>query len=273
MRRCRDGELGLGGWLGLLAVLLLLPGVARAYEDAAGVRTARLAYSEGDVTVMRADNTGGDPAQLNMPLTEGMRVVTRENGQAEIEFEDGSLLRMTPASTVLLSRLGAGGDGSFDTEMVLLNGLVYADLRATSKYVYRIVAGADTIAPVANLSVRILLDQPPAEVAVLDGTAHVSRAGGGYSVDVGKGETLRGDEGRVVATSWRRGSSTTPGTTGMRRGSRRRRMRWRRGPRRGTRTRGTRGMGGLTWIRMGRGSTGRREVGGRDRCGSRLRPV
>lgn len=176
----------------VLLVLSLLPARASAFDEPA-VRTARLAYFQGEVTVLRADNTGGDPAQLNMPLTEGVRVSTGGDGQAEIEFEDGSLVRVTPQSSVLLFRLATGTDGSFDTQAALLNGLVYAELRAIPKYAYQIEAGDETVTPVANATVRITLDQPPAEVAVLDGTAHVEQAGGGYRVDVAKGEALRGD--------------------------------------------------------------------------------
>ncbi len=193
-RRTRQGR-PLAARSVALLILLVSAGASRvwAFDDAA-VRTARLAYFYGDVTILRPDNTGGDPAQLNMPLTEGARVRTGDDGQAEMEFEDGSLLRMTPQSSVLLSRLGSGANGGFETQISLLNGLVYAELRAASKYAYRIDAGGDVVTPVANATVRITLDQPPAAIAVLDGTAHVDRTrGNGYQVDVNKGESLKGD--------------------------------------------------------------------------------
>lgn len=182
---------------GLLVLLLgLLPKGARAFDDAP-LRAARLAYSHGDVTVLNSDYPGGSAAQLNMPLTEGVRLETGENGEAEVEFEDGSLIRLTPRSSVLLFRLGASSDGHYGTELVLSNGLVYAELRATTKYAYRIDAGRDVVTPVANATIRIMLDQPPARIAVLDGTAHVERMGSqadtGFEVDVEKGESLRGD--------------------------------------------------------------------------------
>lgn len=192
---------------GLLTLLLgVLPGAARAYDDLP-LRLARMAYLRGDVTILNADYPGGTSAQMNMPLTEGARVETGEDGQAEVEFEDGSLIRLTPRSSVLLSRMGASSDGRYGTEMVMSNGLVYADLRATSKYAYRIEAGRDFVRPVANATIRIMLDQPPARVAVLDGTARVDRAGAqadsGFQVNVERGESLRGetaDGGRYFFT-------------------------------------------------------------------------
>ncbi len=193
-RALRGGALWL--WMGVL-VFAGLPERGAWAVDAAPVREARLSFFQGDVTVQRADNTGNDPAQLNMELVEGTRVVTGQDGQAEIEFEDGSLLRVTPQSTVVLSRLGTGADGSLETQVGVLNGLVYAELRASAKVGYRIEAGGSVVTPLANATIRILLDQPPAEIAVLDGTSQVDQAGGravaGYPVQVEKGESLRGD--------------------------------------------------------------------------------
>ena len=190
MRRSWNHLLGLGFWVSAL----LFAGVgARAFDDPV-VRTVRLAYLQGSVTVLRADNTGGDPAVLNMPLTEGQRIATGDDGQAEVEFEDGSLLRLTPRSSAVLSRLGVAADGSMGTQVTLLSGLMYAELRAAQRYSYEVDAGGDTVTPVTNATVRLKLDQPPAEVAVLDGTAHVVEAGGnGFRVDVKSGEALRAD--------------------------------------------------------------------------------
>ncbi len=196
LERVRRAGDGISGAAALAALALgLLVGVARADGDL--VRAARMAYVLGEVTVLNADNPGGGLAQLNMPLTEGARVATGQNGEAEIEFEDGSVLRLTPQSSVTLSRLGVRSDGHYGTEIELTNGLVYAELRASSRYGYRINAGRDVVTPVANATIRILLDQPPAKVAVIDGTARVERAGAqadaGFQVDVQRGESLRGD--------------------------------------------------------------------------------
>ncbi len=188
------------GFLGLAAVVALLlgvfPGVVRAFDEPS-VRTVRLAYFHGDVTIRRADSAGGDAAQLNMPLTEGVRISTGEDGEAEVEFEDGSLIRITPQSSVVLARLGTETDRGMDTQISLLNGLIYAELRAASRYAYRIDAAGDVVTPVSNVTLRIILDEPPAEVAVFDGTTRVERmgsqGGAGYQVEVAAGESLRGD--------------------------------------------------------------------------------
>jgi FecR protein len=182
---------------GLALICLLFGGfaaTARAYDTRAP-RAARLSYLQGSVTVVRMDS-GSDTAQLNMPLAEGQRVATGEDGQAEIEFEDGSLVRLTPNSAVSLDHLGADSGGNFQTQLSLVHGLVYAELRASSKYTYQLSADGAVVSPVENATIRINLDEPPTVIAVLTGKAHVERSSSqdsGYRADVHAGETLTAD--------------------------------------------------------------------------------
>lgn len=185
--------------VGLALVCLLFAGSsarARA-SDAPPHRTARLSYLQGNVTVERTDNTGSDPALVNMPLPAGVRVVTGEDGQAEIEFEDGSLVRLTPNSALGLNTLSVDEDGNFRTQLAVVHGLAYAELRSAVKFTYSVDADGDVISPITNATVRINLDEPPAVISVLDGTVHIERAGSqgttGYQTDVRSGETLTRD--------------------------------------------------------------------------------
>ncbi|HEX4576110.1 MAG TPA: FecR family protein [Edaphobacter sp.] len=168
---------------------------ARA-DDAPAHRAARLSYLQGNVTVDHMDNTAGDPAQVNMPLAEGARLSTGEDGQAEVEFEDGSVVRMTPNSSLGLNSLSVDALGNFHTQLTVLGGLLYAELRATTKFTYTVEAGGEQISPVANATIRINLDQPPVTIAVLDGTVHLEHGSsetGGYKTDVHAGEMLTAD--------------------------------------------------------------------------------
>jgi hypothetical protein len=196
-RWCKDLSDGFAA--GLALFLLLSSGWAldaRA-DDAPVHRAARLSFLQGDVTVDHLDNTAGDPAQINMPLAEGARLTTGEDGQAEVEFEDGSVVRLTPNSSLGLNALSVDPAENFHTQMTVLHGLVYAELRASSKYLYVVDAGGELISPVANATVRINLDQPPATVSVFDGTAQVEHSStpeaDGYKRDVRAGESLTGD--------------------------------------------------------------------------------
>ncbi len=132
-----------------------------------------------------------------MPLVEGSRLTTSENGQAEVEFEDGSVVRVTPNSSVGLSLLSVDAAGNFHTQVMVLHGLVYAELRAAQKFTYSVNANGQLISPVTNATIRINLDQPPALIAVFDGTVHVEHPSSaetdGFKTDVHAGEALAGD--------------------------------------------------------------------------------
>jgi len=60
------------------------------------VRIVRLSNVEGTVQVEPQRGKGYENAFLNMPMVEGMKLATKDNGRAEVEFEDGSTLRITP---------------------------------------------------------------------------------------------------------------------------------------------------------------------------------
>jgi hypothetical protein len=192
-RWCKDLTAGLA----LLLLLFYASTLDARADDAPAHRAARLSFLQGDVTVDHLDNTAGDPAQINMPLAEGARLTTGEDGQAEVEFEDGSVVRLTPNSSLGLNVLGVDPAENFHTQMTVLHGLVYAELRASSKYFYVVDAGGELISPVANATVRINLDQPPATVSVFDGTVQVEHSStpeaDGYKKDVRAGESLTGD--------------------------------------------------------------------------------
>ena len=190
-----------------LAIVGVAP-LARAADSSSNARAARLTYLQGTVTVDRTGNTASQPAQLNLPLLAGVRLATGEDGQAEIEFEDGSLVRLTPNSALSLDNLSveAGGDGGvFTTGLNLMHGLAYLELRATPQYRYTLNAGGDVLSPVENATVRVNFDEPPAVFAVLDGAARVERHSGvdgaGYQREVRGGESLRGDAADPTAYS------------------------------------------------------------------------
>src|SRR5207237_8292596 len=86
--------------LTLAAVLLALP----AFADSQ-VRIVRLSQVDGDVQADRNTGQGFEAAFLNMPVTQGMKLRTNRDGRAEIEFEDGSTLRMVLNTIVVFPDL------------------------------------------------------------------------------------------------------------------------------------------------------------------------
>jgi ferric-dicitrate binding protein FerR (iron transport regulator) len=163
-------------------------------------RAARLTFLTGDVHVDQANSASKDSAVLNMPLVEGAVISTGEDGQAELEFEDGSLVRLTPNSGVSLVKLSVDGSGNFVTRAAITGGLTYLELRAGTKYQYSVDAGGDVITPVENSTVRVDFDESPAAVSVLSGSAHVAANSGSSDVDAIAGQTVRMDAESQGAT-------------------------------------------------------------------------
>jgi hypothetical protein len=172
-----------------------------AEADSPATRAARLTYAQGTVTVAQGPNGVTVPGDPNLPLLAGVQIATGGDGQAEVEFEDGSVVRLTPNSALSLDTLIVQPDGVFVTGVSLLRGLAYCELRAAPQYQYSLAAGGDILSPVENTTVRVNFDQPPAIFSVLDGTAHVEHPsdsnsglpGAGFQANVRAGESLRDD--------------------------------------------------------------------------------
>ena len=186
--------------MGLLVFGLLIFGLAPSAraDTTTPMRAAGLTYLQGTVTITQAGNPAGLPAQLNLPLLTGVQVDTGQDGQAEVEFEDGSVVRLTPNSALSLDNLAVDPSGIFSTNLSLVRGLAYLELRATPQYLYSLNAGGDILSPIENTTVRVNFDEAPATFAVLDGTAHVDHqvgpdTGAGFQADVRAGESIRAD--------------------------------------------------------------------------------
>src|SRR5436309_1642247 len=98
------------GLLGLISLLALsLAPLCRADGDS-HVRIVRLSYVEGDVQ-LASGLSNYQSASLNTPLAERDQIRTLQDSRAEIEFEDGSTIRLAPDTQITfaeLSRLSSG---------------------------------------------------------------------------------------------------------------------------------------------------------------------
>ncbi len=163
-------------------VFLTLPAFAES-----SARIVRLSYLDGNVQVDRGAGQGLERAILNLPVTQGMQVITGKDGTAEIEFEDGSTLRLVPNTSVNFARLALRDDGRRISSVELRSGTAY--LESNSKRdEYTVAGGGQQIAVTHPARVRITRNDPDFRVAVFKGEADV--VGNGDSVHVKKDETL-----------------------------------------------------------------------------------
>src|ERR1700688_2989228 len=106
-----------------LACILLTQSAAADSQ----VRIVRLSDVHGSVQIDKNSGLGFDTAFANLPVVQGTELRTRENGRAEIEFEDGSTLRVTPNTTVRFSTLALTDAGKRISAVELVEGRAYVN--------------------------------------------------------------------------------------------------------------------------------------------------
>ena len=90
-------------------------------------RIVRLSDVQGSVQIDKNSGLGFENAFLNLPITQGTQLRTRDNGRAEIEFEDGSTLRLAPNTTVEFSTLALSDGGNRLSAVKLAQGMMYVN--------------------------------------------------------------------------------------------------------------------------------------------------
>ncbi len=115
-------------WAALAAFLV----VSASGESKA--RIVRLSEVEGTVQIDRAAGDGFDKAFINLPVIEGSKLKTGKDGHAEVEFEDGSALRLAPNTEVEFTHLALGDDGQKLSTVRLVSGTFYANLHPKSSH-------------------------------------------------------------------------------------------------------------------------------------------
>ena len=154
-----------------------------------GGRAVRLSSVDGRVQISQGNQTLADPALANTPLFEGTQVTTLDDGKAEIQFEEGSIARVSPNSSLTLTTLKPD-DGAAGTEITMNGGLGYFELQAGSDPGHIVVRFADATVTVSGFTViRVDMDNPPGELAVFSGNAHLERDGA-VSLDLHGGESV-----------------------------------------------------------------------------------
>ncbi len=190
-----ENRSGMSGRAWLLALVtmglgtLALAPALRADDAPAPARAVRLSSVDGQVQLSTGNQVLADGAVANTPLFEGTRVVTSDDGRAEIQFEDGSVARLSPNSALTLKVLrGAGPNGQ--AEITLDGGLGYFELQNGPQSGAMSVRFGDSVATASGFTVlRINLDNPPGELAVFSGNAHLER-GSALVVDLHGGESV-----------------------------------------------------------------------------------
>jgi hypothetical protein len=154
------------------------------------VRVVRLSDVEGAVQIVRNNQTEFSHAVMNMPLTQGTQIETGPDGRAEVEFEDGSVVRITPNSSLSLAALNSSSTGTLETTLQQPKGLVYYELRSDPQSAFTVDFGDSKATPAVNSTFRVNLGSTPAELAVIDGRVQVLGTNSETATAVPQGKTI-----------------------------------------------------------------------------------
>jgi len=172
----------LGKTLALLTVLAAAFLVVSASAESKA-RIVRLSEVQGTVQIDRAAGDGFDKAFINLPVIEGCKLKTGRNGRAEVEFEDGSALRLAPDSEVDFTRLALGDDGQKLSTVQLVSGTVYANLhpkKGGDQFQLNFVRESVTVSEPAHF--RVELADAAATIAVFRGKLTATAPSGQFEV-------------------------------------------------------------------------------------------
>jgi hypothetical protein len=176
--------------LALTAAVALVPSLRADDTGQPASGAARLSSVDGQVRISQGGQVIADPAPINAPLFVGTRVETGDDGKAEIQFDDGSVARVSPDSAVTITAVGSHV-GTGGTELVLEGGLAYFEMQGGGPggIPMRVTFGDSAATATGFTVIRIRMDNPPGELAVFSGNAHLDR-GNSLSLDIHGGESL-----------------------------------------------------------------------------------
>src|SRR5580704_3307049 len=157
---------------------------ARAQEPGA-LNVARVSFVQGSVQLLAGQGADFQQAVMNMPVVDGSRLQTGGDGQAEVEFGDGSVARLTPNSALQFDHLAQD-----QVQLQQLSGLSYYEFNVGDGHPPFSVQFNNLYAqPLANSILRVGLDAGW-EVAVISGSVNVQ--GDGFpNVTVAENQSIR----------------------------------------------------------------------------------
>src|SRR5438876_3005701 len=170
----------------LACALLAVPALADSQA-----RIVRLSDVEGTVQIDRNIGQGYEKAFLNMPITEGAKLWTRDDGRAEIEFEDGSVVRITPNTKVEFTQLSLRDSGTKLSTVKIEEGTAYINFTGQKSDEFTLNFARESARLTHAAHFRVDLEDTDATLAVLKGDVEIEGPSGG--VQVGKKQTATFD--------------------------------------------------------------------------------
>jgi FecR protein len=159
-----------------LSALVALPALADSQA-----RIVRLSDVQGSVQLDKNTGVGFERAFVNLPITQGAKLSAGANGRAEVEFEDGSSMRLTPNTTVEFSKLGLADSGKRVSQVNLVQGMAYVNWLGKDDLTLNF--SRESIALDHSAHFRVDTSTEAANLAVFKGNVNVAGPSGNFTVE------------------------------------------------------------------------------------------
>jgi hypothetical protein len=166
-----------------LLALVALPALADSQA-----RIVRLSDVQGSVQLDKNTGVGFERAFVNLPITQGAKLSAGANGRAEVEFEDGSSMRLTPNTTIEFSKLGLADSGKRISQVNLVEGMAYVNWLGKDDLTLNF--SRETIALDHSAHFRVDTSTEAANLAVFKGNVNVAGPSGNFTVEKKKTATF-----------------------------------------------------------------------------------
>ena len=173
------------------SLLLTVPALTLPAFADSQARVVRLSEVQGDVQVDRNAGQGMEKAFLNLPITQGVKLQTGKNGRAEVEFEDGSTLRVTPETVITFPQLSLRDSGAKVSTVHLQAGTAYVNFAGAKDDEFTLTFAHEKLALAHSAHLRLEMGDADATLAVFNGEVQVQGDAG--TVAVSKNHTAQFD--------------------------------------------------------------------------------
>ena len=173
------------------SLLLTVPALTLSAFADSQARVVRLSEVQGDVQVDRNAGQGLEKAFLNLPISQGIKLQTGKDGRAEVEFEDGSTLRVTPETVITFPQLSLRDSGAKVSTVHLQEGSAYVNFAGSKDDEFTLTFAHEKLALAHSAHLRLEMGDADATLAVFNGEVQVQGDAG--TVAVSKNHTAQFD--------------------------------------------------------------------------------
>jgi hypothetical protein len=156
-------------------------------------RVVRLSYASGTVAMKRPNSADWENATVNTPLQEGFELSTSGASYAEVEFEQGSTIRLGELSQIMLDQLGMNPEGDYLNSMTVEKGYATFSFLPQDIDTYHVRVGDLNLTAKGKSEFRTDIEQDQFRLEVFQGS--VGAAAPSFSSEVREGKVLERQTG------------------------------------------------------------------------------